>query len=315
LVSSGEPPLPEGYARRPVALDDVGSLTGVANRSDDALGLRHDATESFLRWVLPLPFIDHDRDTVIVEGAAGAAGFGIAIRDPASEGSELHWTAIVDPAQRGRGLGRWLVNWALSVAERRAAEGPFEVRTGVPRVDRSGTELIRGAGFRHVRTNWEMHRDFPEAPEPGEPPEDVSIRTFETGRDERTLWQLNESAFSEHFGFTPTPYESFESELYAAADWRPERALLAERDGDVVGAVVWVEAGPDGYIPTVGVLAPHRGRGIAQALLRRAFADIAAAGFTGASLHVDSENATGAVELYRKVGMEPIRETLTFQRT
>jgi ribosomal protein S18 acetylase RimI-like enzyme len=145
-------------------------------------------------------------------------------------------------------------------------------------------------------------------------PDGVDIRTFEPGRDERTFWLVTETAFEEHFNHTPTPYESWEAMWYTADDFVAERILLAEHGGEVVGETAWVDSDPDGYIVSVGVLPTHRGRGIAQALLRRAFADIAAAGFPNATLTVDSENSTGAVELYRSVGMEPIRETHIFER-
>jgi ribosomal protein S18 acetylase RimI-like enzyme len=90
--------------------------------------------------------------------------------------------------------------------------------------------------------------------------------------------------------------------------------LLAEHDGVVVGETAWVEAGTDGYIPSVGVLAAYRGRGIGTALLRTAFVRIADAGFANATLSVDSENTTGAVGVYRSVGMEPVRESHVFEQ-
>jgi ribosomal protein S18 acetylase RimI-like enzyme len=142
----------------------------------------------------------------------------------------------------------------------------------------------------------------------------VQLRPFETGRDERTFWRVAEAAFEQHFGHTPTPFETWSQEWYAAEDWDPARVLLAERGREVVGELAWIDADPDGYIVSVGVLEAHRGLGIAKALLRRAFVDIAASGFEHATLSVDAENVTGAVQLYRSVGMEPVRESRVFQR-
>jgi GNAT superfamily N-acetyltransferase len=50
-----------------------------------------------------------------------------------------------------------------------------------------------------------------------------------------------------------------------------------------------------------------RGRGIASALLRRAFAAFASRGLPQVMLNVDSENSTGAVLLYESVGMRTVR--------
>jgi ribosomal protein S18 acetylase RimI-like enzyme len=146
-------------------------------------------------------------------------------------------------------------------------------------------------------------------------PEGVLLRTFETGRDERTFWEVEESAFEGHFGFAPSPYESFDAEWYQSSDWDPSRVLLAEVDGVVVGELAWVDAAPDGYIANLGVLKEHRRHGIASALLRAAFVHIAAARYERATLSVDTGNTSGAVALYRALGMEPIREAHVFQRS
>jgi ribosomal protein S18 acetylase RimI-like enzyme len=65
-----------------------------------------------------------------------------------------------------------------------------------------------------------------------------------------------------------------------------------------------------GYIPLVGVLRQWRRRGIAPALLARAFAAFRAEGLERAVLDVDSENPTGALGLYTGMGFLPeTRET------
>jgi ribosomal protein S18 acetylase RimI-like enzyme len=49
-------------------------------------------------------------------------------------------------------------------------------------------------------------------------------------------------------------------------------------------------------------------------LLRHALADLARRGFRFAQLNVDSENETGATDLYRKVGMTVWREWPVFEK-
>jgi len=66
-------------------------------------------------------------------------------------------------------------------------------------------------------------------------------------------------------------------------------------------------SGPMGsYIYHVFVRPAWRHRGIAAALLRHAFLALCDRGCRMAELHVDSENTTGALELYRSVGMRPV---------
>lgn len=314
-MASNARELPAGYASRPATADTIAELAELSRRYDLALGLRPDNAASFLGWIMQLPYVDLRDDSIVIVGDKAVVGFALATRDPASEGSALHWFGIVDPEHRGRSLGSSLVGWAARRAEERAkAEGAFALRTMCPAPDAAAHELFASARYAHVRTVWDMHRDLPNDASAGALPDGVTIRTFQTDRDERTFWRVSEAAFEGHFGMTPSPYESWEGEWYRSDDWNPDRVLLAERDGAVVGELGWVDAVPDGYIVSLGVLEAHRGRGIAKALLRRAFTDIAQAGFANATLSVDTENATGAVGLYRGVGMEPVREAHVFER-
>jgi hypothetical protein len=68
--------------------------------------------------------------------------------------------------------------------------------------------------------------------------------------------------------------------------------------------VVW---GDRGWVGELGVLKPWRGRGIASALLRRAFATFAARELPRVMLNVDAANPTGAVRLYERLGMRTVR--------
>jgi mycothiol synthase len=307
--------LPTGYDRRPASLDDVEALAEMWARHDAHLGLRPESATAFLRWLLGLPYVSRERDTVIVELDDRPVAVGIAGHDPTSPGAAFHWRAVVDAAHVGRGLGAWLVAWAIGIADHRSAEeGPYDLQTIIPAPDEAGGALLEASGFEQVRIGWDMHLDLPVDEIDRSQPEGVHLRTFEPGRDERTFWRVAEAAFEQHFGHAPTPFETWVQEWYAADSWDPARVLLAEQGGEVVGELAWVDADPDGYIVSVGVLEAHRGLGIAQALLRRAFADIETAGFAHATLSVDAENATGAVQLYRSVGMEPVREDRVFQR-
>jgi ribosomal protein S18 acetylase RimI-like enzyme len=308
------PPLPAGYTHRPATLDDVELIGALIGRSEAALGLREEDSTSFLRWAMALPYVELERDSLVVERDGEAAGFGGVMRDPAAVGSSLDWFGTIDPAHLGRGLGDRVVRWALAVANtREREEGPFVVRANIPGPDASAHDLLARHGLTHVRTMWTMHCGVSGA-EPAAPPVGVTIRRFAAGRDERTFWEVSETSFEGHYGHVPSPFESWEGEWYRSDDWDPDRVLLAERDGAVVGALAWVASGADGYIASVGVLEADRGRGIATALLRTAFADIAGAGLTSATLSVDTENATGAVGVYRSAGIDVVRESHIFER-
>ena len=57
------------------------------------------------------------------------------------------------------------------------------------------------------------------------------------------------------------------------------------------------------WVDTIGTLKAFRGRGFASLLLRTAFAESLRKGQPRLQLGVDTENSTGAVKLYERLGM------------
>jgi ribosomal protein S18 acetylase RimI-like enzyme len=86
-----------------------------------------------------------------------------------------------------------------------------------------------------------------------------------------------------------------------------ELSLLA-RDGPLVAGYLfaWPDSEEDpsrGHVAALGTRRPYRGRGIAEALLRRVFRTLFERGKRGCDLHVDWDSLTGATRLYARVGM------------
>lgn len=62
-----------------------------------------------------------------------------------------------------------------------------------------------------------------------------------------------------------------------------------------------------GWTDPVWVRRPWRKRGVARALLVRAFEQLRALGMTEATLTVDSQNLSGATQIYESVGFRTAR--------
>jgi ribosomal protein S18 acetylase RimI-like enzyme len=71
----------------------------------------------------------------------------------------------------------------------------------------------------------------------------------------------------------------------------------------------------EGYTDLLGVRREFRGLGIATALLADAMRRFAAEGLDVASLDVDSENPTGALALYLKMGYQPVNRSLAWDKS
>ena len=84
---------------------------------------------------------------------------------------------------------------------------------------------------------------------------------------------------------------------------QPELLLVAEAEGELVGAVMAGFDGTTGWIHHLAVLHEFRGRGIATALVRKAEDGLAGLGCPKINLQVRGENED-VVEFYRAAGYE-----------
>jgi mycothiol synthase len=300
--------LPAGYASRPATEGDLDAVVALLE-ADQLAGMGEtDNVREEIVWLWPLAYVDLARDTTVVTAGDELAAYADALWDPASPGP-LAGRGAVHPAHLGRGIGASLVGWTREVARERGAPGLRH--NGVDAGNAAARTLLEASGFHHVRDFYTMARALP-AGTPPPPPDGIAIRVFETGRDERALYENHEATFADHWGFVPEPYESFAAEWFESDDWAPDLAYLAMAGDEVVGHAAALEFAVRGFISSLGVLRPWRGRGIAQALLHRAFSDLAARGQPEVALGVDAASPTRAVALYERVGMTVRHRYVTY---
>ena len=295
--------VPEGFTVRPTTDADLDGVVRLMDDADTALGLDPEPVREFLTWVWHIPSTDLTRDTLLAMTGSQIACFAQGTWSP-EEGGPLRSVVRVHPDHQGRGLGSWGLAWGESLAGERGSEG---VRAETADRDGAGRALLTSRGYVRVRSSWTMGRKLAPDEDPGATPAGVTIRAFEIGKDERALHGVHVASFADHWGFRPTPYETFAGEMYEAEDWEPSLAHFALVDGEIVGHVVALSFAGDGFVALLGVVPEWRGRGIAKALLRRAFAELAKRGHREVRLGVDAQNPTGAVALYEGVGMTPYR--------
>jgi ribosomal protein S18 acetylase RimI-like enzyme len=121
----------------------------------------------------------------------------------------------------------------------------------------------------------------------------------------RAFYDALNEAFVEHWEWHPKPFEQW-LEL-RQGQHRDEQGPIwfVVRDGDELAAVTRNDpsVAGGGYVGAIGVRPAWRGKGLAKALLQRTFAEFWRRGTTRVTLDVDSQNETGAVRLYERVGM------------
>jgi ribosomal protein S18 acetylase RimI-like enzyme len=204
-------------------------------------------------------------------------------------------------ADKGRGLGTEILERGEAFAR---TEGLKKILTGAPEPDAAARALFESRGYREVRRFYEMAIELTEAPQEPVLPAGLVVDELHDGEYEAFYEALGE-AFADHWEWHPTPFDEW-LEL-RQGQHRDEHGPVwfVVRDGDELAGVTRNDASVagGGYVGAIGVRPAWRGNGVAKALLYRTFAEFWRRGTTRVTLDVDSENTTGAVALYERVGM------------
>ncbi|WP_295661543.1 GNAT family N-acetyltransferase [uncultured Nocardioides sp.] len=295
-------------------------------------------------------------DTLRIEIAAPGSGTrqNVAVRD--DDGLVVAWGSVHDRAE-GRMLfvhvvGRTLPGaeadlcsaalfaWAEAQARHVGAARGLAVQqidTGAFEDDERQQAWLAGAGFRKVRTWWQMSRPV-RSEEATLVPDTTSwegegMRIRHVGRsadgmpdeaDLRAVHDVLEGAFTDHFNSSEETFEEFCARLREDPGHRWDHWWLAElTDGpepEPCAALVGTELAaaahgvPGSYVDYIGVLASARGRGVAKGLLHTIIADAASRGRDRIGLEVDADSPTGAEGIYVAMGWRTSYVTQSWHR-
>ncbi|RAJ44727.1 ribosomal protein S18 acetylase RimI-like enzyme [Kitasatospora sp. SolWspMP-SS2h] len=298
--------LPDGMTVRPAAAGDAAAVCALLNQVDEMETGWAETEPGEVESELGRPDVDLARDTWLLHDADGQlVGYGV-VRDR-SGGERIDLDQYLLPGQLAGGLH------LFDLMEARAAE--LARRNGADRAvlhlllnaePTTDTDAMRARGWRLARRHHALRRDVsPETDPLPEPPAGVRLRDCAREQDRRIAHRLLQRTFAEHYDFKPRGYEQWLADINAdTVDW--SRVWVAELDGqgDVGVLRTGVRLPTLAWAFNIGVLPAARGRGLGGYLLRHFFAVHAADGRSAVGLGVDTENATGAPELYRKHGME-----------
>jgi mycothiol synthase len=280
--------------RRP-ALADVEAVVELVAAYDSSLGAPPDASVDDLReeWA----DIDLERDAWLFELDGRLAGYGCVFGQP----EKLSTDGYVHPALRGRGVGSAI----LRLSEERARElGAAQIRNATLHADTGGRALFEARGYEFQRAFLRMSVDLDGEPPAPSVPDGLRLERFDPA-DARAVHAALEEAFAEHWGNVPETFDSWQARRLEKAD---PSLWLVVKDGDEIAAASanhWKRFGA-GWVGALGVRPQWRRRGLAEALLRASFREFHRRGETRVALGVDSENPTGAVRLYERVGMRTV---------
>lgn len=232
---------------------------------------------------------------------------------------ESHPTVMVDgyvhPDYANQGVGTYL----LRLAEERArtllddTQPEVTLRAHTNMDNTGASQLFADAQYIFVRKFWRMEIELEQPPEV-QYPDGITIRTFAPNQDERIIHSLIEESFAQHWGHTPTSFESWVRKLSQREDYVPSLWFLAFDGDTAVGATLCYDREVLGWVRSLGVLSPWRKRGVGSALLYHVFNVFYQQGQYRVGLGVDAENETGATRLYERLGMSVVEQYDTYEK-
>jgi mycothiol synthase len=294
------PQLPAGLHHRPPVIDDapaVASLIAACQQTD--IGKPEMTTEELLQdW----HGIDLAEEAVVVVDSGRIVGSADILNRSFVSVSVY---GNVHPLRRGRGVGRFLVDWGEQWARDRMDLAPPDARVSVRHyllaTNSAARSLLAAAGYPPVRGVYVMEIDLGQPSIP-QWPAGISVRTFIPGRDEHVAYETLEDAFRDHWGRPRGTFDRF-LVMTQQPDFDPMLWFLAEADEETVGVTFARVVAGRGWVESVGVRRPWRGRGLALALLQHAFVTFYKRGIRNVGLSVDAESLTGAPRVYLRAGM------------
>lgn len=172
------------------------------------------------------------------------------------------------------------------------------LETIVPEAAGDLVALYAMRGWRRTRSVLRMQKDVSGAQPAPEWPEGVAVRTY-TDADAAAVHALLVEAFAGS-AEEVLPFARWQPWMTNDPGYDPAVWFLAEAGTELAGVCLcWRE----GWVKDLAVRPSWRGRGLGEALLRAAFAEFHRRGAATVGLKVDSDNPTGAVRLYERVGM------------
>lgn len=305
--------LPEGYHARPPTLEDAPAVAAmIADYERDVFG----HTEMSEAWLLDdWTGVDLSEQAVVIIGPDGGIAASADILDRADVSFSIY--GYVHPEQRGHGLENALIEWGESWARDHMPSEPDEtpiiVQHYVPAGDERTRQWLVERGYEPVRAFYMMEMSLDEEPASPVWPEDITIRAFKPGQDERPTFKTVEESFQDHWGHTPGSYQGF-LQATETDSFDPDLWFLAFDGDEVAGICLNKIIDGSGWVETLGVRRPWRGRGLGLALLQHSIGELYRREAPAVGLSVDAESLTGAPRIFERAGMRVKRSYVSHRK-
>lgn len=306
---------------------DLPAMLEVYNAAHHADGLEEVATLDAMRLnYATLVNCDPQRDMLLAEVDGRLVAYARVFWQELVDGGRTYECfGFVHPDWRRRGIGGAMLRHnetrLRAIAATHVGVAPQYLSSEGVESDPGNTALLRGAGYEPARYFYDMVAPSLEAVVAPPVPDGIELRAV-TREQYRQIWEAMAEAFRDHWGEAEWAEEDWQR-FDANPDHADPRFWRVGWEGDeIAGAVATTVPAEENerygrrrvYVASVSVRRPWRRRGLARALLASSLVAARDAGFTSASLGVDTDSPTGATDLYRSLGFEPDKTFVAWRK-
>jgi mycothiol synthase len=308
------------FFTRPTTLADVKELTALFNlSSQETMGI-NEFSENEVETNLNLPGLEINEDTRLITNADGKI---VAYARLFAQNDVPVTPAIfarVHPEYLNMGLGTYLHLWGMESAKRvfNRLDDDLQVavQTWVEHQWKPAIDLFLNNGMHQSRLFFSMKIEMENIPAKPSWPDGIEIKQYNHPEQARPLFQTIEDSFKDHYGYVDQDFEiafkQFSHQMFNDEGFDPDIWFLAMDGEKIAGLSLCRKMGrenvEEGYVYYLSVLPEYRRKGLASSLLIHSFREYFIRNKKTVTLDVDGKNLTGAVAVYKKVGMALYRQ-------
>lgn len=302
---------------RPLAHSDIPAWTDLlaAIEEVDRTGEHHAPADLVEQMANPVVDVGQDFVGAFAADARMVGYYSVLPRGVTDGYYRVDVQGSVLPVRRGQGVGTMLatgmVERSLQVRDERRPDLPARVLAAGLSSDVAQADLLASVGMHGERWTFTMRTSLDAIPPANPLPHGYWLRGYDEPMAD-ALRRAHNAAFVDHPNFTPWTEIVWRQFVTESRSFRPNLCFVVSADGsdEIVAYVQTAEFDADfaatgrreAYVGKVGTLPGHRGNGLATALLGHALHAYRDAGYDDALLSVDSENPTGALGIYQRIG-------------
>jgi mycothiol synthase len=264
-------------------------------------------------------------DMIFAEVHEKVIGYGRVWWNKEHTGAHVYTAfAHLVPDWRGKGIRRVMLRFLEDRHREMAVGHPAHCekvhQAWASEHEADWNHILQSHGYEPVRWEHEMVRDLSDPMADQPLPNGLEVRPAREEHVEK-IWSAANEAFRDHWGMGEWRKE-YLAEWRESPTYQPELWQVAWEGDEVAGMVLGFvnerenkEYGRErGYTETICVRRPWRGRGLAKALITRSMKVFKEMGMAEAAHGVDTQNPTGALQLYEGLGYRPRKTFVTYRK-